>query len=108
MADKPKNTGRFGDGRKGGRPKGTPNRVTREFKEVIESILFDNPEETREKLLDLRDSEDASDRKTFWAMSMKLMPQKVEGKIDVGLPKLILEQDYVNGQTREIKEEDEG
>ena len=85
-----------------GRPKGTPTRITREFKTLMESILFDDIETTRTRLLELRDSVDASDRKTFWGIASKLMPQKVEGKIEAGLPILSLVQDFKQGAVMEI------
>ena len=85
-----------------GRPKGSKDRITREFKTLMESILFDDIETTRTRLLELRDSVDASDRKTFWGIASKLMPQKVEGKIEAGLPILSLVQDFKQGAVMEI------
>ena len=93
--------GQFAKGNPG-RPKGSKDRITREFKDLMESILFDDIETTRSRLLALRDSEDASDRKTFWGIASKLMPQKVEGKIEAGLPILSLVQDFKQGAVMEI------
>lgn len=88
-----------------GRPKGTPTRITREFRDIMESILFDDPEVTRTRLLELRDSEDAGDRKTFWGLASKLLPQKIEGKVEGGLPSLVLVQDFKQGEVVEITAE---
>lgn len=74
----------------------------------MESILFDDPDTTHQRLIGLRDSDEAADRRIFWSVATKLIPQAVEGKIDVGLPTLTLVQDYVNGQTREVVDGAEG
>ena len=85
-----------------GRKKGVPNKIVKEFKDLMNSILFDKPEVTRKKLLELRDSVEPTDRKTFWSIATKLLPQRIEGKLEIDAPLLILDQDYVKGQTREI------
>jgi len=88
-----------------GRQKGSTNKIVKEFKDLMNSILFDKPAVTRTKLLQLRDSDEPSDRKTFWSIATKLLPQRIEGKFEIDAPLLILDQDYVKGQTREIEME---
>ena len=68
----------------------------------MESILFDDLETTRARIIELRDSTDPSDRKTFWALAGKMLPQKIEGKIEAGLPILSLVQDFKQGAVMEI------
>ena len=91
-----------------GRQKGSENVSTREFKDLMHGLLFDDVETSRRKLLELRDSEEATDRKTYWGLAAKLLPQKVEGKFETDIPLLVLDQNYVAGTTREVEEVDDG
>lgn len=63
-----------------GRRKGTPNKATRAFNEALTAIL-EEPE-TEGKLRDLRDSDDAIDRSTFWRIAAKRVPALVEAKVE--------------------------
>ena len=90
-----------------GRQKGTPNRVTREFKDLVESLLFDDVDTTRDRLIALRDSDEPTDRKTFWSLAAKLLPQKVDAKLEDGPPLFILEQDFVTGKIQERSASDD-
>lgn len=93
-----------GQPKTGGRKKGTPNKATKEFREIIDSTLFDDPDKTREKLIELRDSLEATDRKTYWALAGKRLPNMVEGKVK-GVPLLTLEQDFSTGSVVEVDAE---
>ena len=63
-----------------GRVKGTPNKLTASFKEVMSRVLFDDPAKTEKKLIELRDSHEAADRATFWRMATKMLPQQIDLK----------------------------
>ena len=59
-----------------GRKKGTPNRLTKAFKDLLADVLAE--EKTLTKLRALRDSGSAIDRSTFWRLAGKFVPVKVE------------------------------
>ena len=46
--------------------------------------------------------------KAFLSMASRLIPQASEHKIDGNLPLLVLSQDYVKGETRELKLNEDG
>lgn len=72
----------------GGRKKGTPNKITRAFADLVDRALFDDPDETLAKLLALRDSREPQDRSTFWRIVGKRLPQLHEAKLE--LPKTLV------------------
>lgn len=61
-----------------GRKKGTPNRLTKAFKDLLADVLAE--EKTLTKLRALRDSPSAIDRSTFWRLAGKFLPTKIEGE----------------------------
>lgn len=63
-----------------GRPKGSPNRTTKAIKDVLTKVLEEHQSEVR--LRDLRDSDDATDRSTFWRIAAKLIPSEVSAKVE--------------------------
>lgn len=60
-----------------GRKKGTPNRLTKAFKDLMADVLQE--QKTLTKLRALRDSRSAIDRSTFWRLAGKFIPTKIEG-----------------------------
>lgn len=68
-----------------GRRPGSPNRVTRAFKEILAATLVDDPETTTDRLLALRDSDEAVDRSTYWRMAARFVPSEVSAKLDAGI-----------------------
>lgn len=63
-----------------GRAAGTKNKFTVSFMEKLTAIL--NEPETEVRLKELRDSDDASDRRTFWTLAGNRVPKQVEAKIE--------------------------
>lgn len=70
-----------GQPKTGGRKKGTPNKSTKQFKEIMDGILFDDPAETSEKLIALRDSSEVAEKAIFWGLAKQRLPKVLEGKI---------------------------
>lgn len=62
-----------------GRAPGTPNKTTRAIKEILARILEEPRSE--QKLRELRDSDEPSDRATFWRIASKLVPAEVTAEI---------------------------
>ena len=62
-----------------GRKKGTPNKTTRVIKTILAEILEEPKSE--QKLRELRDSAEPSDRATFWRIAGKLVPSEVAAEI---------------------------
>lgn len=88
-----------------GRPKGSPNKTTIEFKALMQSILFSDVTVTRRKLEELRDSIEPQDRSTFWRLAAKLIPNTITGKIEIGRPKLIRRHNFAQGIVEDVTEE---
>jgi len=65
-----------------GRRPGSPNRVTRAFKEILAATLVDDPETTTDRLLALRDSGEAVDRSTYWRMAARFIPNELAAKVE--------------------------
>lgn len=63
-----------------GRAKGSPNKFTRVFMEAITAVL-EEPE-TEVKLRELRDSDDSTDRRTFWTLAGNRVPKIIEAKVE--------------------------
>lgn len=92
-----------------GRKKGTPNKVTRVFAELVDESLFGDPKLTLKRLNELRDSDESQDRSTYWRVVGKRLPQLHEAKIETDRP-LVVMRDYKRGPNREREhggEEDE-
>lgn len=62
-----------------GRAPGTPNKTTRVIKAILAEILEEPASE--HKLRELRDSEEPSDRATFWRIASRLVPNEVAAEI---------------------------
>lgn len=85
----------------GGRKKGTPNKINATIKEAV-LVAFD-----RVGGADYLEQLAREDPKTFVPLMLKCIPNEVQGRFETGLPLLVLQQDYVNGQVREIGSADE-
>lgn len=70
-----------------GRAKGTPNKTTRVIKTILAEILEEPKSE--QKLRELRDSEEPSDRATFWRIASRLVPNEVAAEIRGTMVKLV-------------------
>ena len=65
-----------------GRKKGTTNKITAKAAELIDEVLFADPETTKRKLIELRDSDDVQDRRIFWQFCGRRVPMAIEAKVE--------------------------
>ena len=86
-----------------GRKKGTPNKVTRVFAELVDESLFGDPKLTLKRLNELRDSDESQDRSTYWRVVGKRLPQLHEAKIESART---LVRFSFDGITREASDDD--
>lgn len=62
-----------------GRKAGTPNVVTQTFKDMLARVVAEP--ENEPLLRELRNSDEPTDRATYWRMAAKFVPQVVEANI---------------------------
>lgn len=63
-----------------GRPKGSPNRITKAIRDVLSTVLEDA--ESEKRLRELRDADNPIDRATFWRLASKLIPAELHAKVE--------------------------
>lgn len=78
-----------------GRKKGSINKVTADMREMMYEA-FERAGGVEYLVRQAKDNPRA-----FMTMATRLIPQAVEGKLESALPLLVLDQNYVLGQTQE-------
>lgn len=80
-----------------GRKKGSVNKSTREMREMYYEAF------ERAGGVEYLITQAEENPRAFLAMGQRLIPQAVEAKIEGALVELVLDQNYILGQTRELK-----
>ena len=74
-----------GQPKTGGRKPGSPNKITRDLRNLFQSVLETPSEDgttSEQRLREMMESPDLDERKLFWQGAYKLIPNAVEAKVE--------------------------